>query len=232
MVGGHILAHVRALPLARHPVGGRIGWAGAAESARAGARGSACALQKARSRRGARGGAGQLQLLASLNSSFRQCSATPAASLELCGRGRTRAMVPSGGIGARTRPARQWPSQSGWREAPMASLQSGRGPAVRNTIAAPVGALDADCRAWREGPQSRGRWSTPRRARAAGAAQQARCMSGRSIAFRRPLRTWLKEPDPILRRRDGGWGVSRALFHGVERLYIALHRTHIVPRRM
>ena len=95
-------------------------------------------------------------------------------------------MAPSGGIGARTRPARQWPSQSGWREAPMASLQSGQGPTVRNTIAVPVGALDADCRAWREGPQSRGRWSTPRRARAAGAAQEARCMSGRSIAFRRP----------------------------------------------
>ena len=66
------------------------------------------------------------------------------------------------------------------------SLQSGRRPTVRNTIAAPVGALDADCRAWREGLQSRGRWSTPRRARAASAAQQAWCMGGRSIAFRRP----------------------------------------------
>ena len=130
--------------------------------------------------------AGQLQLLASLNSSFMQCSVTPAASLELRGRGRTRAMAPSGGIGARSRPARQWPSQSGWREAPVPPLQSGRGPAVRYTIAAPVGALDADCRAWRGWPQLRGCWSTPRRARAAGAAQQARCMGGRSIAFRRP----------------------------------------------
>ena len=61
-----------------------------------------------------------------------------------------------------------------------------RGPAVRNTIAAPVGAFDAECRAWRGWPQLRGCWSTPRRARAAGAAQQARCMGGRSIAFRRP----------------------------------------------
>ena len=41
-------------------------------------------------------------------------------------------------------------------------------------------------RVWRGWPQSRGRWSTPRRARAAGAAQQARCMGGRSIASRRP----------------------------------------------
>ena len=35
----------------------------------------------------------------------------------------------------------------------LPSLQSGRGPAVRNTIAAPVGAFDAECRAWRGWPQ-------------------------------------------------------------------------------
>ena len=132
---------------------------------------------------------GQLQRLASLNTSFRQCSVTPAASLELCGRGRTRVIVPSSGIGTRSRPARQWPSQPGLREAPQSSQHSGRRPAVRSTIAAPVGALDADGRAWREGLQSRGRWSTPRRARAASAAQRARCMGGRSIAFRRPTLT-------------------------------------------
>ena len=108
--------------------------------------------------------AGQLHLWVSLNSAFKQCSATPAASPELRGGWRACAMAPSRGLGARSRLTCQLPSQSGWREAPRPSLQSGRCPAVRNTIAAPVGGLDADCRAWRGGLQWRGRWSTPRRA--------------------------------------------------------------------
>ena len=133
--------------------------------------------------------AGQLHLLASLNSSFRQCSATPATSPELRGGWRACGKVPGRVLGARSRLACWLPSQSGWREAPRPSLHSGRCPAVRSTLAAPTGGLDADCREWRGGLQWCGRWSTPRRARAAGAAQQAECMGGRSIALRRPTLT-------------------------------------------
>ena len=132
---------------------------------------------------------GQLQLKQSLSSAFRQCSTTPVASLELCGGRRACAMVPIRGLGTRGRLACRLPSQPGWREAPRPSLHSGRCPEVRSTFAAPTGGLDADCREWRGSLQWRGRWSTPRRARAAGAAQQAECMGGRSIALRRPTLT-------------------------------------------